>query len=397
MLGNRMSTSPWRGATRRLVVATARAATLGALALASPFVAAELQPEPVPNTLTLATPYPDSYAVVHDFAFGSLIDSSFSLVDTATRRFKGMVSAGQFATIDVSMARQELYVGETYHSRGTRGERTDLLTVYDMTNLTPVAEVVLPPRRANIVVNKGATALTRDGRFFLVFNMNPGTSVTVIDLDTRSVAGEIATPGCALVYPTVKRSFFMLCGDGGLMNVALAADGATAELSRSAPFIDIDADPLSEKSSRIGDIWYFVSFRGQVQPVSASRNPKPRKTWWLTDENERDAGWRPAGWHWTAGGADGSLWVGMTPDGYDGSHKDPATEVWQFDAGSGKRLQRVALDVSAISIDVSAEDEPSLLVVNAEGALDVYSTTSGARLRTIYDLGASPYLVHRME
>ena len=34
--------------------------------------------------------------------------------------------------------------------------------------------------------------------------------------------------------------------------------------------------------------------------------------------------------------------------------------------------------------------------LNAEGALDVYDAESGAHQRTIYDLGASPYQVHRM-
>ena len=84
-------------------------------------VRAELQPEPVPNVLSLATPYPDTYAVVHDFAFFNLIDSKFALVDIESRRFKGMLSAGQFATINLSNSRQEFYVGETLHSRGSRG------------------------------------------------------------------------------------------------------------------------------------------------------------------------------------------------------------------------------------------------------------------------------------
>ena len=48
--------------------------------------AADLQAEPIPNVVTLPVPYPSTYAMVHDFAFGSLIDSSFSLVDTQTRR-----------------------------------------------------------------------------------------------------------------------------------------------------------------------------------------------------------------------------------------------------------------------------------------------------------------------
>ena len=79
----------------------------------STLVNAETFPDPLPAdpllvTETLDTPYPASYAVVHDFAFGSLPDSAFSLVDTHTGRFKGMMSAGNFATFDVSVDRQEI-------------------------------------------------------------------------------------------------------------------------------------------------------------------------------------------------------------------------------------------------------------------------------------------------
>ncbi|MCZ6656371.1 MAG: amine dehydrogenase large subunit [Gammaproteobacteria bacterium] len=353
-----------------------------------------LATEPTNSVTSVATPYPASYAVVHDFAFGSLIDSAFSLVDTADGRFKGMLSAGNFATIDVSMARQEFYVGETYYSRGTRGDRVDLVTVYDMANLDRVAEIEVPKKRAAIVVNKGATAITASGKFFLMFNLTPATSVSVVDLDTRAFVSEITTPGCSLVYPTQLHDFFMLCGDGSLLDISLNEDGSVQSRTKSDVFIDIDADPLSEKSSKVRDTWHFVSFKGDVQPIDADAVPGER--WPLTSTDERAANWRPAGWHWTAGHPDGLLWVGMTPNGYDGSHKDPAAEVWLFDVDERQRLKRIPLQTLALSIDVTLEDDPRLLVVNAEGALDIYDAKTGEYQRSIYDLGASPYQVHRM-
>ncbi len=365
--------------------------------LQAPPARAELQPEPVPNVVRLDTPYPGHFAIVHDFGFGSLIDSSFGLVDTVTRRFKGMMSAGQFATFNVSGTRGELYVSETYHSRGSRGTRTDLVTVYDMANLAIVAEIELPPRRANIVVNKWATALTRDERYLLVFNLNPATSVTVVDLDSRRVVNEIPTPGCSLVFPTAGNDFFMLCGNGGLMQVVLHDDGSLHDTHPVEPFIDIDHDPLSEKSSRAGDTWYFVSFRGQVQPISTtSVVPKPLTRWWITNDRERKRGWRPAGWHWTASDASGDLWVAMTSKGYDGSHKDPAEEVWRLNPGTQKREQRVELRNPGLSIDVTLTEQPLLLVVSAAATLDVYDARSGKYMHSIHELGASPYMVHRM-
>ena len=86
----------------------------------------------------------------------------------------------------------------------------------------------------------------------------------------------------------------------------------------------------------------------------------------------------------------------MTPDGYEGSHKDPASEVWLFETKKKTRLSRIKLNVNAIAIDVSLEDEPRLLVVNAAGALDVYNAQTGKYQNSIVDLGASPYQVHRL-
>ena len=354
-----------------------------------------LPAEPIMVSESLNTPYPPSYAVVHDFAFGSLMDSAFSLVDTHTGRFKGMMSAGNFATFDVSVNRQEMYVGETYYSRGSRGERSDLITVYDMKNLERLAGIELPPKRAAIVVNKGATGITESGKFMLVFNLTPATSVSVIDLDSRKVVNEIESPGCSLVYPTVKDDFFMLCGDGAALFVSLDGSGQVKKQSKSKPFIDIDNDPLSEKSSKIGDTWFFVSFHGNLQTISAKG--EPLDTWSLLSNKERSKGWRPAGWHWTASHPDGRLWVGMTPDGYEGSHKDPASEVWLFDTRKKTRLSRMKLNELAIAIDVSLEEEPRLLVVNAAGALDVYNAQTGKYQNSVMDLGASPYQVHRLQ
>lgn len=357
---------------------------------------AELQPEPIPNIETLATPYPGTYALVHDLAFGSLIDSSFGLVDTKTRRFKGMLSAGQFATVDYSIARQEFYVGETLHTRGSRGTRQDVLAIYDFANLSLVAEIDLPPKRMNVVVNESSTAITSGGRFMLVSNMNPATSVSVVDLAERQFVGEIQTPGCSLVYPDTRGGFFTLCGNGGLVAIGLDEQGREASRWSSKPFNDIDEDPLSEKGAFINGIWQLVSYKGEVQPVDVTGDePQLLPRWWLSNAQERAANWRPAGWHGKAGLDSGLLWVAMTPDGYEGSHKDPATEVWLFDVKTHARKGRIKLKVPAFSITANTAEQ--LLVVNIEGSLDVYAGRTGDYVHSIHALGETPYMVHAIE
>ncbi len=359
---------------------------------------ADLPAESVLGVAKVATPYGPHLALVHDFAFSNLIDSKFSLVDADSQAFLGMLSAGQFATLDMSAARNELYVGETYYSHGSRGTRADLVTVYDMATLGVVAEIEIPTKRANSVVNKASASLTADGRFLVVFNMNPAMSVSVVDLDKRQFVGEIPTPGCALVYATVERGFFMLCGDGSLLAITLDEHGAQKSSSHSKPFIDIDKDPLTEKSSRIGSNWYFPSYLGRVQVIAADKEvARVADTWWLTTEQERKDGWRPAGWHWSAGHPDGRLFVGMIPNGYTGSHKDPATEVWVFDVARKARVAKIALKTAAIAIEVTADASPRMLVANVEGTVDVYDANAGTYMHTIYGVGETPYMIHRIE
>ena len=359
--------------------------------------AAELPVEPIPNVEVLETPYPRGYALVHDFAFSGLIDSKFSLVNTTSRRVLGMISAGQFATVDFSLKRQKFYVGETVHTRGARGTRQDVVAIYDFENLALVGEVDIPTKRLNVVVNAGATGVTSDDEFLLISNMNPATSVTVIDLDTEAVAGEIPTPGCTLAYTQANGGFFSLCGNGGLLAITLDDKGVEASRWSSEPFNDIDGDPLSEKAAYIDGVWYFVSFGGKVQPIDVTGDrPELLPTWSVTTPEEHAANWRPAGWH-GKGGADGRLWIAMTPDGYNGSHKDPATHAWLIDVDSRERLATTELEVPALSIAASGGDDPRLLVVNIEAGLDVYDGESGEYVHTIKALGDTPYVVHSVE
>jgi methylamine dehydrogenase heavy chain len=387
-----------RGRAHRTRAALTRWSWRVALSVIAITAAAELPPEPVFNVARVAMPYAPHWAIVHDFAFNNLIDSKFSLIDADSQTFLGMLSAGQFATLDTSAARKELYVSETYYSHGSRGTRADLVTVYDMATLGVVAEIEVPPKRANTVVNKANASLTDDGRFLVVFNMNPATSVSVVDLEQRKFVGEIDTPGCSLVYATVGRGFFMLCGDGTLLAVTLDERGALKERVHSKPFIDIDADPLTEKSSRIGSNWYFPSFAGRVQTIAADHEvAQIGDTWWLTTEEERKSGWRPGGWHWTAAHPDGRLFVGMIPKGYVGSHKDPANEVWVFDVARHTRVGKIMLKTPAIAIEVTTDAEPRLLVANIDAGVDVYDANTGKYLHTVQGVGQTPYMIHRID
>ncbi len=239
---------------------------------------------------------------------------------------------------------REVYLAETYYSRGVRGERTDVVTVYDGRTLGPLGEVTIPPRRAEYFPGNAANALSDDGRFMAVFNLTPVTSVSIVDVKARQFTAEVQTPGCSLVYAAGARRFLMLCANGAALTVTLDEDGHEAGVERSTPFFDAQKDPITEKAVRRGNEWLFVSFAGVVHPVDVS-GEKPRfgDTWSLVDDADQRASWRIGGpQHLAVHAASGRLYALMHQGGPD-THKEPGTEVWVFDLATHRRVLRIAV------------------------------------------------------
>jgi hypothetical protein len=87
----------------------------------------------------------------------------------------------------------------------------------------------------------------------------------------------------------------------------------------------------------------------------------------------------------------------MTENGYEGSHKDPATHVWVYDLQESRRIIDIELKIPALSIATTKGTQPKLLVVNIEGSLDVYEGVTGTYLRSIHQLGETPFMVHAID
>jgi methylamine dehydrogenase heavy chain len=287
-----------------------------------------------------------------------------------------------------------IYSPETYFSRGTRGKRTDVVTLYDPGTLQAVGEIAIPPKRSSNLPMIANSVLTDDDRFLLIYNFNPGQSVTVVDTQSRKFVGEIETPGCALIYPTGPRSFFSVCGDGALSLVELDEHGAGRQ-QRTAPLFDMAADPVTEKAVRIQGTWYFVSFAGRIHPLHADgRQAALGASWWLTTEAERQAGWRPGGIQQLAVDAPASRLYAIMHRGGIETHKDPGKDVWVFDVSTQRRLQQLSLKSPATSIQLSSDARPLLYSIFIDGTdLDIYDAASGKLLRTVDHIGTTPTIM----
>jgi methylamine dehydrogenase heavy chain len=326
-----------------------------------------------------------------------MADGRAHLVDGDTGRFLGQLNTGyMFMSLVLPSHGREIYAVETYFSRGTRGDRTDVVTFYDPGTLGPIHEVVIPSKKASGVPQPAYYALTDDDRFLLVYNYTPAQSVSVVDLEERQFVTEIDTAGCALVYPGGARRFHMLCGNGGMLTVTLNDDGTSTSKARSAAFFDPVTDPVTEKAVRYGDRWLFVSTEGYVHPVDVSGEaPGFGEKWSLVDDKDRSSSWRIGGLqHLAVHRSTGRLYSLMHQGGVD-THKDPGNEIWVYDLATKKRVQRIETADLASSIQVSNDPEPLLFTVFlGRPALDVYDARSGKHLRSVEPLGFSPTLIH---
>lgn len=274
----------------------------------------------------------------------------------------GQLSTGHwYNQLNAADKRGELISTETYFSRGSRGKRTDVVVAYDPTTLSPIWEVEIPPKRANMLKSTGTTVLTDDQRFLLVLNYTPAQSVSVVDLDKRKFVTEIQTPGCSAVYPAGNRTLYAICGNGGFLRLELDDDGNLANLSRTPKIFEPVKDFLSVAASRNGDIWYFVSLQNNVYGIRmTSEKIELVSKWPLVSDAERAENWRISGQHHTAIHKDsGKLYVIMH-QGDLHTFEEPGTHVWVFDANSGKKERSIEMLGLSLSIAVSQDMKPRL-------------------------------------
>jgi len=368
--------------------------------LLSPFAAtttrAKLPSDSGPTSLTLRAPPSKHWVWINDFVLPHVADGMAYLVDGDTGRFLGMLSTGQsFMRLVLPRDGKVIYSPETYFSRGTRGTRTDVVTVYDAATLGVVTEIPIPPKRGSNLPAMANSVLTDDDRFLLIWNFNLASSVSVVDTATRKFVGEVETPGCALVYPTGARTFFSVCGDGSALVVELDDNGAVAKQSRTERLFDVDHDPVTEKPVRVGDTWYFVSFDGQIYPVHSDKTGLTvGDRWSLTTAAERKQGWRPGGMQQLAVHSGQNRLYAIMHRGNRDTHKDPGKDVWVYDLATKQRVSKIALRDYASSIELSADNGPLLYsIFIGSNKLDVYDPRTGQLRRTVENVGTTPTLL----
>ena len=306
--------------------------------------------------------------IVDKFPPAHGIDSRIHVIDGDTFAILGQVTNGHFGDFAISADRKTLFNSTTFFSRGDHGTRTDVVEYYDTATLIPRSETILSNKRA--MTNQYPVFLVEsaESKYLLVQNATPATSVAVIDLSTKAVLAEIATAGCFGVFaaPSVPGRFSSLCGDGTALTVDFDAHGKETGRKRSAVLFDPEKDAWFISGVKMGDRTLFVSFLGNVHVVNFSGEVATQDSpWTFIGAREKAAQWRPGGYANIAySPSNGQLYLGMHPNGFEGSHKNPAVEIWKVDAARHVVTGRVKSD-GANYLQVSKEAHPLLFSVNA--------------------------------
>jgi methylamine dehydrogenase heavy chain len=316
--------------------------------------------------ITIAQMLPDNghRLYVMDAALAHGVDGKIHVIDGDSFRILGQISNGSFGDFLPSAHGAVLFNATTYFSRGDHGTHTEVLEYFDSQKLLPTGETILPPKRAQ---SNGVSALmeeSSDGAFLMIQNATPATSVTLVNTAARKVIAELPNAGCYGVYPsgTMARRFSSLCGDGSVLTVDFASDGKETARRRSAVFFDPDGDALFLPAVQADSHrWVFLSFLGNVHVLDLSGETATQEPVWSAIKGTPDsAGWRPGGVQPIALHAGtGTLYVTMHPNGKEGSHKDPATEIWKLDLARHAVVARGKSD-GAVCVAVSQDAKPLL-------------------------------------
>lgn len=295
---------------------------------------------------------------VADIAINHISDGKLHVVDAETGNYLGVIGTGFTGQFILSNDKREIIIATGYYSRGQRGDRVDVVEVWDADTLTFKYEIPISEKRAMALNYEGLLRLSSDGRWLFVQNATPATSVSVIDMQAKKDLGDISMPGCWAIYPAKSnpKRFASLCGEGNVTTVTIDDNGKEAARTASAKFFDPDNDAWFMQGEQDGDRYHFVSFKGNVATINVGGETATLEgTWPLLGKADQKKAWRPGGYQPLAvHPGSNRLYVAMHSGGVEGSHKNPANEIWAFDLQSKKRVARLPGN-SATALETSAD------------------------------------------
>jgi len=340
------------------------------------------------DMMTIEPPKPGWF-----YVDGGWFQTGTSIFDAKTGKMKGMVATSRLADLAFDPAGRYYYVAETLWSKGNRGTRQDMVSVYDTTEMKLQGEIAIP-NRILIGARKQNFVVSDDGRWGFVYNLSPASSVNVVDLSKRKFVKTIEVPGCAALIPN-QGGFSALCSDGSMATVSMA--GSTPKIRRSEPFFAATDDPIFENfgyDKGRGQA-VFLTYTGQVFTAKMGATPVISAPFSIQSAaGYANAGTKPLEPAWYPGSRQpmalhkpsGHLFVLMHLGEY-WSHKAPGTEIWELDVAGQKVVNRIVLEKPAGNIGVTQDAEPMIFLNDEEGNGRILDAKTGAEKHSIKHAG----------
>ncbi|WP_182914004.1 amine dehydrogenase large subunit [Sphingobium terrigena] len=347
------------------------------------------------DVLTITPPKPTWF-----FVDGGWDMPGTSIFDGETGKMKGMVETRRLADFAIDPAGKFYYVAETIWSKGDRGTRQDMVSVYDSQTLNLITEVPLPGRIL-IGSRKNNFIVSDDGKTAYVYDFSPVSGVNIVDLVKRKFVTAVELPGCASLMPNPGIGFSALCSDGSLATVAIK--GTKADISHSAPFFSATDDPIFDNFTydKRKKETTFLTYTGQIYQAKLGATPTISAPFSIqAAAGIRPGETKPLELNWYPGGRQpmalhrpsGHLFVLMHMGEY-WSHKASGTEVWEVDLATQKVVKRRALKEPMNNIEVSQTDKPLLFMNGEEGSAIVVDVATGEEKHKIEKAGGSTITV----
>ena len=286
------------------------------------------------------------------------------------------------------------YVAESIWTKGNRGTRQDMLTIYDSKALKLLTEVTLPGRLLTGFRRQNLD-ISADGKFAYIYDMSPASAVFVVDLVKRKHVQTVEIPGCALVFAAPQGRVASLCGDGSIATISFDAK-MKAKVDQSAPFFSADEDPIFDNSvvDRKTGKAILLSYSGLIYETTIDGRNQVSAPWSLQEAAGMPRGeTKPLAVSWLPGGRQMIAYQPATNRAFVLMHlgefwsqKAPATELWVVDLAARKVVKRHRLEEEAEYVEITQDADP-VLFLGGEGKIHVLDPDTLEEQRAIRTRG----------
>lgn len=340
-------------------------------------------------------PTPDLRRVyVYDTAAFDVITKLYG-IDGTTGTVLGTIDTGLLTQPVLTDTGDQIYLAETIYSRFSSGTRDDFIRCQDPKTFATTCDIDIPEGRFLIMVMPQLTDITTDGHYLLYYQFSPAPGVGVVDMKNKKFLATIDIPDCYMVFPSGPRSFVMHCRDATLLNVKFDESGkATMTPTKRFREDDEHINDTPAFSRTAGKI-FFVAYDGTVYPVDVSSGEAViGKSFEMFTSDEIKEGWGPGGWSSAAYHRESNRLYVLADVRAEWTHIYASGYVLVYDASTGKRVDTITLNHSALTINVSQDKNPLLYALdNHNKTLSIYDATTGRYRTSVDQLGSDPYIV----